>query len=80
MGVRVIVGVLVGVFVVVGDNVEVGDDVEVEVEVGDGVCVGLPQVIIGLDEFCGSLGTRRKKSVELLFESVQLPEASSCRS
>jgi len=80
VGVRVIVGVLVGVWVVVGVDVAVGEEVEVGDEVRVIVGVGFPQVVIGLIEFCGSLGLRRKKSVELLFESVQLPETSSWRS
>lgn len=38
--------------------------------------LGSPQLVMGLEEFCGSLGLRRKKSVELLFESMQLKDGS----
>ena len=72
-GVAVLVGegVSVAVAVLVGVGVSVGDDVNVAVGVGS------PQVVIGLDEFCGLLGLRRKKSEALLFESMQLPDPSS---
>jgi hypothetical protein len=68
------VGVLVGVPVAVGvlDAVGVFDGVgvSVAVEVEVGVAVGFPHVLIGLEEFCGSLGLRRKKSDALLLESM----------
>lgn len=79
-GVFVIDGVNVGVLVSVAEPV--GDGVLVSVGVLDGVLVGvaLPQVTSRSDEFCGSLGMRRKKSDKLLFESIQLPNISRCRS
>jgi hypothetical protein len=76
----ILVEVFVTVPVLVGVPVSVGVLVGAEVEVGEGVCVGSPQVVIGLEEFCGLLGLRRKKSDALLFESVQLPDTSSCLS
>lgn len=90
-GVLVIVGVLVAVKVTgvnvgvgvgerVGVPVLVGVLVLVDVFVGDDVGVGTPQVVTGLDKFWGSLGARKKKSVELLFPSMQMPMLSAMRS
>jgi hypothetical protein len=75
-GVAVRVGVSVAEPVGVGVPVLVAVDVFVAVFVGEGVDVGFPQVVTGLDEVCGSLGFRRKKSVALSFESLQLKDES----
>lgn len=67
----------VGVLVDVAVGVLVAVPVEVNVDVTGGVFVGLPQVFKGLNEFCGSLGLNKRKSVALFLESTQLPDMSS---
>lgn len=61
-------------------GVREGVRVRVGVRVIVGVSVGLPQLVKGLEVFCGSLGLRTIKSAALLFESIQFPSGLDLRS